>query len=101
MNIKYILIVLGEPYSTFSEIIGKYFAKKIIKNKIILIGNKNLLLRQLRKLNYDFKLNEINKINEARRDIVNIINIEFKFKKYLIVLQKSQTVILKKVLIQR
>ena len=55
--------------------------KKIIKNKIILIGNKNLLLRQLRKLNYDFKLNEINKINEARRDIVNIINIEFKFKK--------------------
>ena len=64
MNIKYILIVLGEPYSTFSEIIGKYFAKKkIIKNKIILIGNKNLLLRQLRKLNYDFKLNEINKIN--------------------------------------
>ena len=28
MNIKYILIVLGEPYSTFSEIIGKYFSKK-------------------------------------------------------------------------
>ncbi len=28
MNIKYILIVLGEPYSTFSEIIGKFFIKK-------------------------------------------------------------------------
>ena len=28
MNIDYILIVLGEPYSTFSEILGKYFIKK-------------------------------------------------------------------------
>ena len=28
MNIKFIIIVLGEPYSTFSEIIGKYFHKK-------------------------------------------------------------------------
>ncbi len=82
MNTKYILIVLGEPYSTFSEIIGKYFAKKrIIKKKIILIGNKNLLLGQLSKLNYVLKLNEILKIDDARRDIVNIINIEFKFKK--------------------
>ena len=25
MNIEYIIIVLGEPYSTFSEILGKYF----------------------------------------------------------------------------
>ena len=33
MNIKYILIVLGEPYSTFSEIIGKYFKKKKILKK--------------------------------------------------------------------
>ena len=82
MNTKYILIGLGEPYSTFSEIIGKYFAKKrIIKKKIILIGNKNLLLGQLSKLNYVLKLNEILKIDDARRDIVNIINIEFKFKK--------------------
>ena len=28
MNTKYILIVLGEPFSTFSEILGKYFSKK-------------------------------------------------------------------------
>ena len=33
MNIDYILIVLGEPYSTFSEILGKYFIKKKIKAK--------------------------------------------------------------------
>ena len=34
MNIKYVIIVLGEPYSTFTEIIGKYFKKvKILKKK--------------------------------------------------------------------
>ena len=34
MNTNYILIVLGEPYSVFSEIIGKYFSKyKNIKRK--------------------------------------------------------------------
>ena len=55
MNIKYILIVLGEPYSTFSEIIGKYFSKiRKFKRKIIIIGNKNLLEKQLKYLNYKF-----------------------------------------------
>ena len=35
MNINYIIIVLGEPYSTFSEIIGKYFKKnKKLKKKL-------------------------------------------------------------------
>ena len=55
MNIKYILIVLGEPYSTFSEIIGKYFKKKKNLKKNILIGNINLLKKQLKKLNYKFQ----------------------------------------------
>ncbi len=43
MNIEIILIVLGEPFSTFSEILGKYFSSKnILKKKIILIGNIRL-----------------------------------------------------------
>ena len=51
MNIKYILIVLGEPYSTFSEIIGKYFKKKKLKKKkIILIGNKNFIKKTIKKI---------------------------------------------------
>ncbi len=82
MNIKYILIVLGEPYSTFSEIIGKYFIrKKKFKQKVILIGNSNLLTKQLNKLNYFFELNEIKDISEAKNNIINIINIRFDFKK--------------------
>ena len=44
MNTKYIFIILGEPYSTFSEIIGKYFLEKSnIKTKIIILGSYLLL----------------------------------------------------------
>ena len=82
MNIKYILIVLGEPYSTFSEIIGKYFSKiRKFKRKIIIIGNKNLLEKQLKYLNYKLKINEINNYDEAKKNKINIININFKHKK--------------------
>ena len=82
MNIEYILIVLGEPYSTFSEILGKYFKnKKNLKKKIILIGNLSLLNKQLKKLRHSFPLQEIRDINYAKNNIVNIINIKFKHKK--------------------
>ena len=82
MNIKYILIILGEPYSTFSEIIGKYFIKKkYFKKKIILVGNKELLSKQLKKLNYSFYLNQITNIEESKKNMVNIIDIEFKYGK--------------------
>ena len=39
MNTKIIIILLGEPYSIFSEILGKYFSKKKKMKKIVLIGN--------------------------------------------------------------
>ena len=82
MNIKYILIVLGEPYSTFSEIIGKYFSKKKkIRQRVILIGNFDLLNKQLTNLNYFFQINEIKDINEAKDNIVNIINVKLSYKK--------------------
>ena len=80
MNIEYILIVMGEPYSTFSEIIGKYFSKYNLKRKIIiLIGNISLLEKQLNKLNYKINLYEIKNVDEAKRNKINIININFKF----------------------
>ena len=82
MNIEYILIILGEPYSTFSEIIGKYFRKfSNFKKKIILVGNKNLLSDQLNELNLKFKINEIEDYSKAKKNIVNLINIDFKYKK--------------------
>ena len=82
MKIKFIIIILGEPNSIFSEIIGKYFTKvKKLDKKVILIGNINLLKKQLLKLNYNLNLNQITKAEYAKVNSVNIINIDYKFKK--------------------
>ena len=82
MNIKFIIIVLGEPYSIFSEILGKYFSKnKKFKKKIIIIGSKKLFKYQLKKLNYIFTINEIANFKEAKKNTVNIINIDFSYDK--------------------
>ncbi len=60
MNSNIILIVLGEPNSTFSELLFKYYKStnfKKNKNKIILIGNIRLLNNQMKKLKYNFLIN--------------------------------------------
>ena len=82
MSIKYIIIVLGEPYSTFSEIIGKYYLKnKNPKLKIILIGDLYLLKNQLTLLKYNLQFNKIENIKDSKKNKINIINIKFKHKK--------------------
>lgn len=82
MSISKILIVLGEPYGTFSEILGKYFKKnQKHRQKIILIGNLKLLKKQLSKLKHSFKINKIDYHHEAIKDFVNIIDIELKHNK--------------------
>ena len=80
MNFKYILIVLGEPYSTFSEIIGKYYElNKYSKKKIILIGSMGLFNQQLKKLKYKLPLNKISDIKYADKKKINIIDVKFKY----------------------
>ena len=82
MSTKYILIILGEPFSTFSEILGKYFSKRTKSKKvIILIGNKKLFNDQLKKLKYKLELNEINNLRNAKKNIINFFNISFKYNK--------------------
>ncbi len=82
MSTKYILIVHGEPFSTFSEIIGKYFTKiKKYKKKIIIIGNFSLIQKQLNLLNFKLIFNLIENVNEAKINNINLINIDFKYKK--------------------
>jgi len=84
MNISKILIILGEPHSTFSEILSKYFKSKEFKKnnkEIILIGSKNLFKKQTNKLGHNIKLNEIQKIEESKKNIVNIIDVNYSFKK--------------------
>ena len=88
MKFKPLIIVLGEPFSIFSEILFKSLKNKNInkfKKKIILIGSRSLLEKQMFKLGYKFKFNEIkikdinNFINKENK--INIININFKYKK--------------------
>ena len=86
MRVNKILIVLGEPQSTFSEILLKYFySKEFSKNKkkIILIGSKSLLQKHLKilKINLKFKFRIINHLKEANVREVNIININYNNKK--------------------
>ncbi len=82
MKDKIILIVLGEPYSTFSEIIGKYFSRnKSYKNKIILIGNLELLKKQLNKLDISISINKITNLESAKKNKINMFDINFDHKK--------------------
>ena len=78
MSIKYIFIVLGEPYSVFSEILGKYFSKtKTLKKKIVVFGDISLFNKQLIRLNYKINFNEIKNLSDAKISMVNIMNIKF------------------------
>ncbi len=80
MKINKILIILGEPQSTFSEILLKYFSSKEFKKnnkKIILIGSKDLFQKQMKKLKFNFYLREINKLTEAKINEINIFNVEY------------------------
>ena len=83
MNSNIVLIILGEPNSTFSEVLFKYFKSNKFKksnNKIILIGNKKLIEKQMKKLKYNFYINHISDLKEFKKKSINIINVGFKFK---------------------
>ena len=80
MKINNILIILGEPQSTFSEILFKYFISKEFKKskkKIILIGSRLLLLKQMKKLKFSFNFNTINDLREAHLNRLNIFNVNY------------------------
>ncbi len=84
MNSNIILVVLGEPNSTFSEILFKYLISsnfKKNKKKLILIGSKKLLKEQMKVLKYNISINEVLDIKKATKKFVNIINVEYKFRK--------------------
>jgi 4-hydroxythreonine-4-phosphate dehydrogenase len=85
MNSKPIIIVWGEPNSIFSEIFIKSINKYKSKKPIILIGSKKLLIKQLEELNFKYKKNLFNFLNDYSIDIksnkINFINIEYSFSK--------------------
>ena len=85
MNFKPILIVCGEPNSVFSELLVKSFRRYKSKRPILLIGSFDLINSQLQKLGFKLKLNPIFQnsdfLNNLKKDKVNIVNINYNFKK--------------------
>ena len=60
MNKKPIIIVSGEPYGVFFEIFFKSKKKINLKSPVILIASKKLIMLQMKKLGFNFKINLIN-----------------------------------------
>ena len=85
MNKKPIIIVSAEPYSVFLEIFFKSIKRTNLKQPIILISSKKLVLLQMKKLGFNFDLNLINQnkinINFLNNKKINLIDVNFKFNK--------------------
>ena len=85
MNYKPIIVVAGEPNSIFLEIFFKAKKKHNFKKPIILIVSRKLLMEQMKKLNFNFEINEIdlNKNLNLKKNnkIIDIINVNYNFKK--------------------
>ena len=83
MNIKPILIVAGEPFSIFSEILFKTLRKNKFKKPIIIIGSYNLLYDQMKFLKYRIKFNIIKKefnYKDLNNNMLNVIDVKFIYK---------------------
>ena len=86
MNYKPILIVAGEPNSIFLEIFFKCIKNNNYKSPLILIVSKELLIKQMKLLGFNFKINLINEnhpnIQKLNNKKINIINVDYNFKSY-------------------
>ena len=88
MNSKPLIIVAGEPYSTFLEIFYKIFKSNFYKKykiPIILIGSKNIIEMQMKSMNYSCRINLIkkNEVTNAKLNNkkINLIDVKLNFKK--------------------
>ena len=81
---KPILIVAGEPFSIFSEILFKTIKKHKINKPIVVIGSYELIKVQMSFLKYKIPINAIPqnfKTKNLKMNAINLINIELNFNK--------------------
>ena len=85
MNKRPIIIVSGEPNSIFLEIFFKSIKKIKLKRPLIIIVSKELLIKQMKILGFNYKINLIDKnykdFNKWNNKKINLINVNFNFKK--------------------
>ena len=81
MKFNPILIVAGEPNSVFLEIFFKSIRTKKIKNPIILIASSKLVKLQMSKLKIknqiNILVNESLKLNNIKKNKINLINVNY------------------------
>ena len=106
-NFKPILIIAGDPNSIFLEIYFKALKKNKFKNPLILIVDENILSKQMKMLNYNFRINKLN-INHLNcknltNKEINIIHVPFNnkftskyiyqsFEKALLLIKKNNNI---------
>ena len=77
MNFNPIIIVGGEPQSTFLEIFLKAVKKKL-RHPIILISSKNILQKNIRKFKKNLELNELNRnFSNLKKEKINLVDINY------------------------
>ena len=84
MSYKPIIIVAGEPNSIFLEIFFKTLKKKRFKSPILIICSHKLFLMQMKKLNYNYKVNLINEKElrlNLKKNKINLLDVKYKPKK--------------------
>jgi len=85
MQLKPIIVVAGEPNSIFLEIFFKSLKKKKFKSPIILIASNKILKSQMKKLNFNFKINILNEkrlnLKKLNNKKINLININYNYNK--------------------
>ena len=81
MNSKPILLVSGEPNSIFLELFFKVINQNIVKNPIILISSKKLIVLQMKKLGFENKIRLLSatKLKSYKLDnkTINLIDVEY------------------------
>ena len=85
MNNQPIILIGGEPNSVFLEIFFKSIKKINCKSPLILIASKNLLVQQMKKLGFSFKINLIDgsniNLDKLNNKKINLVNVNYNFKK--------------------
>ena len=100
MNSNPILLVSGEPNSVFLELFFKVINQNLIKNPIILISSKKLIILQMKKLGFENKIRLLSatKLKSYKLDnkTINLIDVEYNPKKAFEKISKKSNTFIKK-----